>query len=107
MTLRMIISGRAKVLDKGVRGEKGDQGDRGLPGPPGGVGANASGTWTTPNIVQMMQHNLGIAEADLNPNIWYFEDQDGNPMEPISVQYVNDNVALSTWIDPVVGSWLV
>lgn len=76
----------------------------GIPGQDASEGA--SGTQSTPSLVWIMTHNSNISEAELNPELWSFRDQDGNLMEPEQIQYVNDNQALAVWLDdPVAGSW--
>jgi hypothetical protein len=63
---------------------------------------------TVPNLVWLMTHNLGYeTEEELNPAVWYFEDENGNEMEPVEIAYVNPNQATATWLDPVRGTWRV
>lgn len=84
----------------------------GPPGPPGASGGGGTsndvigGDINVASTIWIMTHGLNMAGASkLNPSVWYFEDENGNPMEPISVDYVNPNIASAGWLTPVRGSW--
>lgn len=69
---------------------------------------NANGTILVVNTIWVMDHNLGYGTAvDLNPSEWYFEDENGDPISPASIDYVNPNRATCSWLVPVRGTWRV
>jgi hypothetical protein len=84
----------------------------GVPGPAGAPGAGAASTVTgvinSANTIWILPHNLDMAgPEEINPNRWYFEDQDGNEIEPDGVHYINSNSASVTWPVPYAGRWAV
>lgn len=66
---------------------------------------DAHGTIIVANFVWTMPHGLNISEADFNPADWWFTDENGDPMEPEEVIWMNNNTALAQWSDPVLGTW--
>lgn len=78
-------------------------------GPPGMTGSggdlSAQGTINNPSVLWVMFHDLNESLDQFNPADWWFEDENGNPMEPIEVLFINQNVAQANWLDPVRGSW--
>lgn len=81
----------------------------GPPGPTGSPGgASASGTINVANMVWVMTHGLGYPDPSyINENLWWFEDENGNPMEPTTITYVNPNIASAEWLDAQKGTWRV
>lgn len=100
-TQRVIVESPSSVsvVNAGPVGPKGDAGT-------GTASSTISGEILVANTLWMMPHNLDLnSELDLNPAVWWFEDENGTPMEPISVNYVNSNIASAGWLEPVRGRW--
>lgn len=85
--------------------QRGPQGIQGIAGPPGVAGGNAQGAVAVANTVWLMTHGLELTEDRFNPAGFWFEDENGDPMEPEEVVWINPNQAVAQWPDPVRGSW--
>lgn len=87
-------------------GKQGPPGKTGDPGPGGSASAQASGEILVANTIWIMNHNLELGEEQLNPALWWFEDENGNPMEPADIVWSSNNSAIAQWgDDPVRGKW--
>lgn len=76
------------------------------PSGPDSFSGTVYGEITVENTLWTMPHNLDFdSELELNPSVWWFEDENGDPMEPISVNYVTSNIASASWLEPVRGTW--
>jgi hypothetical protein len=105
-TLRLVDGDGSVRIENGSVLKLISGGPMGQRGPSGAEAARATGEITVQNSVWLMQHDQDLLESELNPALFWFEDENGNAMEPGEILWSTNDRALAVWDEPVRGTWI-